>query len=270
MLHALRLTRFPLVDYATAWRWQEETAAAVRAGAAEALILLQHPPVYTLGRRPSYEHLLLSADELRRRGAGVVESDRGGDVTFHGPGQLVAYPILHLRRRGLGAVDYVRALEETVIRALDAFGLRGDRVRGRPGVWVAGAKVAAVGVRVRGGVATHGLALNVDADLSWFDAIVPCGLAGARVTSMARLLGRRVSFAAVEEAVIDAFEAVFDAELVEPTLTQQGYRGRSLLTGSLRGVPPYLLCPEGGADKSFRGRTQDAQPRARELVGSGR
>jgi lipoyl(octanoyl) transferase len=213
LTHRLRVFRFPQVDYASAWRWQTETAADVRDGAGEALALLQHSPVYTFGRRVRREHLLLDEQSLRQRGADVVESDRGGDVTFHGPGQLVAYPILNLRQRGLGPVDYVRALEETMIRTLAAFGLNGERVAGRPGVWLDHAKVGAIGVRVHGGVSLHGLALNVDTDLSWFAAIVPCGLSGAGVTSMQRALGFSPSVDAITEELIEAFADIFDSDL---------------------------------------------------------
>jgi lipoyl(octanoyl) transferase len=167
--------------------------------------------------------VLVDPAKLRARGADVIATDRGGDVTFHGPGQLVAYPILDLRRRGLGAASYVRALEQCVIDTLDAFGLRGERVAGRPGVWTrppaggAGemAKIAAVGVRIERGVSRHGLALNVSTDLTWFDAIVPCGIADAGVTSMARELGEAPAFAAVAGAFARAFQRVFDARLVD-------------------------------------------------------
>ena len=151
---------------------------------------------------------------LAARGAEVVAVDRGGDVTFHGPGQLVSYPILDLHTRDLRAGDYVRLLEQTVIDTLERFDVRGERVRGRPGVWVGRAKVAAIGVRVARGVSTHGLALNVDTDLAWFDAIVPCGIADAEVTSMARLLGAPPLFDQVVDAYRAAFEHRFDSRLV--------------------------------------------------------
>jgi lipoyl(octanoyl) transferase len=202
------------VAYESAWRWQLATAAEIRNGALEACALLEHAPVFTFGRRARYDHLLLEPDDLRSRGAAIVESDRGGDVTFHGPGQLVAYPILDLRTRRLGPSEYVRKLEEAIIRTLREFGLPGERSPGRPGVWVDGAKVAAVGVRVHDGVSTHGLALNVATDLSWFDAIVPCGIRDAGVTSLARLLTRCPGMPAVMDAFSEAFAAVFGSELV--------------------------------------------------------
>jgi lipoyl(octanoyl) transferase len=211
--HLVHLHHFDQVDYAAAWRWQEATAAAVREGGSEALALLQHPPTYTQGRHPRYEHLIASREELAARGAALVESDRGGDITFHGPGQILGYPILNLRARRLGPVDYVRRLEAVLIETLGHFGLPGRRLAGRPGVWVGDAKIAALGVRVQGGVSTHGFALNAETDLAWFDAIVPCGINDAGVTSMARELGYSPGIAAVETAIAGAFAGHFDAVL---------------------------------------------------------
>ena len=176
--------------------------------------MLEHQPVYSFGRRVRPEHLLISRDHLLERGAALVESDRGGDLTFHGPGQLVCYPVLDLRRRGLPPSDYVRRLETTIIEALRPFGLAGATVEGRPGIWFGREKIAAIGVRVQAGVATHGFALNVDTDLRWFDAIVPCGLADASVTSIQHLLGFSPGMSAVERSVCAAFENVFDSKLV--------------------------------------------------------
>jgi lipoate-protein ligase B len=205
MTRSVQVHRLGLLPYHDAWDWQRRTAGGVREGAAEAIGLLQHPPVYTFGRRVHRENLLVTPAD-----ADVVESDRGGDVTYHGPGQLVAYPILDLRRRNLGAADYVRLLEEAMIRTAAAFAVEGGRIRGRPGVWVNGAKLGAVGVHVQGGVATHGLALNVSTDLSRFDAIVPCGLAGISVTSVQRELGYAPAMAAVEDSLLAAFAGLFD------------------------------------------------------------
>jgi lipoate-protein ligase B len=204
--------RWAQKPYRQAWEEQESIAASVRHGGPESLVLVEHTPVYTFGRRVRPEHLLVAAQELNLRGAEVVESDRGGDITFHGPGQIVGYPILDLKRRGLGPSDYVRGLEETLIRTLDGFGIVAERSPGRPGVWVGNSKIAALGVRVRGGVTTHGFALNVSTDLSWFDAIVPCGLAGAGVTSMERQVGGgHFTISDVEHALVTEFEGVFDS-----------------------------------------------------------
>lgn len=195
-----------LVPYPAALTWQHARAGAIAAGTArEALVLLEHPPVVTLGRRANSAHVLASHSALAAQGIAVAHTDRGGDVTFHGPGQLIAYPLLHLRRRGIGPATYVRALEQAVIATLARCEIIGARVPGRPGVWVGNAKVAAIGVRVRGGVSMHGLALNVNPDLRAFETIVPCGLSDARVTSMEALCGARSvptpSLAAVAEVL---------------------------------------------------------------------
>ena len=208
------------IAYDAAWQWQQSMAAAIRErGAPEAIALLEHAPVYTFGRRPRHEHLLIDPESLRASGAEVIESDRGGDVTYHGPGQLVAYPILDLKARALGPGAYVRALEETAIETLSAFDIAASRWPGRPGVWIDGAKVAAIGVRVQGGVSSHGIALNVETDLARYDAIVPCGIRDASVTSIERVLGFSPGVAAVQDAFVRAFEAVFDSKLEPPPMT---------------------------------------------------
>ena len=203
------LLRPGLTPYEAAWQLQQRLAADVRAGSDPTLILLEHPPTYTLGSRGNAANILLSEERLRRLGADVVRSDRGGDVTFHGPGQIVGYPILDLRAMGLGPVAYVRGLEATLIDVLASYGIVAGRVAGRPGVGVGDAKIAAIGVRISGGVSTHGFALNVNSDLSYFDHIIPCGLADASVTSMQKLTGERFGLDAVIDAIVDSFEAQF-------------------------------------------------------------
>lgn len=213
----IELVRAGRLRYPDAWTWQRNRADAVRSGgAAEALMLVQHPPVYTLGMRGRTASMLVSDALLAARGAEVVQSDRGGDVTFHGPGQMVAYPILDVRRRGLGPSAYVRLLEASVIETLASFGVEAGRVAGRPGVWTGKdgthTKVAAIGVRIRDGVSTHGVALNVSTDLTWFEAIVPCGIADAGVTSLQGLLGAAPPHVDVEAAFLDAFGRAFHVE----------------------------------------------------------
>ena len=211
----VRLWRPGLVEYGRALEWQHARAAALYAGSeGEALALLQHPPVYTLGARGNDSNLLVTPQALAAFGAQVVQTDRGGDVTFHGPGQLVAYPILDLRGRGIGAARYVRMLETVMIEAVARFGVQAERVRGRPGVWVDGAKLGAVGVRVSRGVSRHGLALNVSTDLEWFARIVPCGIPDIEATSLARLLGEAPAMQEVEDALAEAFEREFGCTLV--------------------------------------------------------
>lgn len=217
-----------VIAYGDGLAWQGARAAVLRAGAAtEALALLEHPPVYTLGMRARAEHVLVSRAWLAARGASVVETDRGGDVTFHGPGQLVAYPILDLRARGLGPATYVRMLEACLISTLAHFEVRAERVAGRPGVWVetggAREKIAAVGVRVRDGVSTHGVALNVSTDIAWFEAIVPCGLPDATVTSMQRVLGAAPSMDAVMDAFASAFASAFVRSIEATAPLESGF-----------------------------------------------
>lgn len=202
--------RLGRVPYREAWDLQRRLVERRRTRAIpDTLVLLSHPPVVTLGRAGTRDHLLGTAGELAARGVEVVETDRGGDVTFHGPGQVVGYPIVDLDGRGRDLHRYLRDLEETLIRALGAFRIDAGREPGLTGVWVAGAKIAAIGIRVSRWISHHGFALNVDTDLTYFDLIVPCGLADRSVTSMQAVLGRTVQRDAVEAALVDAFEEVF-------------------------------------------------------------
>jgi lipoyl(octanoyl) transferase len=180
-----------LVPYRPTWDLQDELAdRRRRREIGDRLLLLEHEPVYTIGRGGDDRNLLATPERLATLGAELVRIDRGGDITFHGPGQLVAYPIVELRDP-LDLRRYVRTLEAAIIATAASFGVEADRVDGRPGVWVDGArKLAAIGVRVRRGVTTHGLALNVSTDLAWFTEMIPCGLADIEVTSLGRELGQ--------------------------------------------------------------------------------
>jgi lipoyl(octanoyl) transferase len=190
------------VPYRPTWDLQNALAERRRRREiGDRLLLLEHDPVYTLGRGGDAANLLASPQRLAQIGAEVVRIDRGGDITFHGPGQLVAYPIVELRDP-LDLRRYVRALETAVIGAAFEFGVHGDRRDGLPGVWVAERrKLAAVGVRVRRGVTTHGLALNVSTDLRWFDEMIPCGIPGCEVTSLEREADRPIRMEAVRDAL---------------------------------------------------------------------
>lgn len=173
------------------------------------LLLVEHdPPVITVSRRPdAIGHLLADKARLDALGVTVEATDRGGDITYHGPGQLVAYPIIDLNRAGLRLHGYMRRLEEAVIRVCAELGVRGERDADATGVWVGGAKICAMGVRVRRWVSMHGLALNVTTDLSHFDLIVPCGLAGRGVTSLAREVpGQAPSMSTVKALLAEALE----------------------------------------------------------------
>lgn len=173
------------------------------------LLLLEHPPTLTFGSRVRQEHLLASPEVLAARGIQVHPTRRGGDITYHGPGQLVGYPILHLNRCGRDLHRYVRALEEVLIRALETWGIHGERSPGQTGVWVGEEKIAAIGVEVRRWVTRHGFALNVTTDLSAFGLIVPCGIADKGVTSMERLMGNAPDRREIEEEITRRFAEVF-------------------------------------------------------------
>lgn len=212
----LSVVRPGTVPYLDAWDWQQRLAAARAAGdlQRDVVLLLEHPPVYTLGKRADRTNVLFDDATLARRGIEVVPVDRGGDVTYHGPGQLVGYPILQLV--GMRVVDYVRALEEILIRALASVGVAGERSEGYTGVWVGDEKVAAIGVRVSAGrVTTHGFALNVAPDLDDFTGIVPCGITDRGVCSLASL-GVDVTVDEMADRVDAAIAEVLGATL-EPT-----------------------------------------------------
>jgi lipoate-protein ligase B len=168
-----------------------------------------HPPVITLGWHTIPEHIIAHSDTLLRENIPVFHTKRGGDVTFHGPGQLVAYPILNLKENGLSVTDYVWKLEETAIRTLAALGIKGERITDWRGVFVGRDKIGSLGVRISGGVSMHGLALNVNTDLKHFDYIVPCGLSGVKVTSIARVRGQPVDMPSVKDILIMKFADIF-------------------------------------------------------------
>jgi lipoyl(octanoyl) transferase len=296
------------VGYGEGLRLQRKLVDLRKAGQiGDVLLLLEHAPVVTLGRNAKAAHVLASTDALAARGVEVFECDRGGDVTFHGPGQLVGYPIFDLRghelapldgdlrslagegaratqtRKTLGAVDYVRRLEEVLIRTCADFGIAAKRIAGLTGVWTeaadvvsglwpdcgsetryhttidttthatihtsAEAKIAALGVHISRSVTSHGFALNVNTDLSYFDLIVPCGITAKAVTSMQKELGREVDFTEVAQAVARNFGAVFGSQILWVD-TIDGLLGRVV------GVP--MKAPEDlrllrGEDELFMG-----------------
>jgi len=203
-----------LVEYAEGLRLQKEMVAHRKAGTIpDTLLLLEHPHVYTLGRNARRENVLMSADWLAARGVRVFETERGGDVTYHGPGQLVGYPILDLTRHRRDISWYMRSLEEVFIRTARDFGIEASRCDCAPGVWVGTDKLTAMGVHLSRWVTSHGFALNVNTDLRYFEWIVPCGIRDKGVTSLAKLLGHAVEMEAVTERVIEHFGDVFGLEI---------------------------------------------------------
>jgi lipoyl(octanoyl) transferase len=198
--------------YTACWEIQREVHARRRAGrCADTLLLTVHRHVYTIGKAGDDNHLLAGAGELAESGAEVVHTDRGGDITYHGPGQLVAYPIIDLAGRDPDVHRYLRDLEEVVIGTIGDNGIAGGREQEYTGVWVGGEKIAAIGIRVAGWVTMHGFALNVTTDLARFHRIIPCGIGHLGVTSMERCLGRPVPMDAVRDSAISHFERVFSS-----------------------------------------------------------
>jgi len=209
------------VGYAEATALQERLARALKdgePGALEQLLLLEHPPVITLGRNAHDADVLLDSAALRAIGMEIHRTDRGGQVTYHGPGQLVGYPILSLQPDRRDVARYLRDLEEVLIRTLARFGIAAGRAPSLTGVWVGDEKIAAIGIHLSRWVTTHGFALNVETELSHFDLIVPCGLRSRGVTSMRKLLGRPVGLEDVAAALAPEFAAVFDRRMVEPAV----------------------------------------------------
>jgi lipoyl(octanoyl) transferase len=210
-MRTLDVIRPGRVAYPDGLQMQEDRVAAVRAGEApEALFLLEHDPVLTLGRNAHAENIVAGPDLLAEKGITVHECGRGGDVTYHGPGQLVGYPIVDLAPDRKDVWKYVRGLEEAILRTLARFDVEGDRIPGLTGVWVGDEKVAAIGVRISRWITSHGFALNVTTDLTHFDTIVPCGIRDHGVTSLERLLGTPPSMDAVGDAFVEEFCALFE------------------------------------------------------------
>ena len=199
-------------DYDEVWALQKElhAEAAAEPGRPACLILVEHPPVITLGRRADKSNVLLSAAELARRGVELRHVDRGGDVTYHGPGQLVAYPIVRLTGERRDVRGYFRALEQVVINLLGEYEIAAGRHEGLTGVWLGDEKICAMGVAIRRWTTYHGIALNVSTDLEDFRLITPCGIADKGVTSMERLLGRGVPMKEVAEKLVRHFAAEFE------------------------------------------------------------
>jgi lipoate-protein ligase B len=212
-----------LVDYQEAWDEQQRLVHERAQGRiADQLLLLEHPHVFTLGRRGRTANVLSSDEEIAAAGAQLIHSDRGGDVTYHGPGQLVGYPILYLEENERDVPRYVRKLEEAIIRTLADFGVESGREPGFPGVWVGDEKICAIGVKISEWVTLHGFALNVTTDMNMWRHIVPCGIAGKGVTSLERLLPSPPSLAEVGERFVERFGEVFGRTMVRQPVTVAG------------------------------------------------
>lgn len=207
----LTVRRLGTVDYASALALQKETEQAVQAGTCDTLLLLEHPHTVTVGRRGNHSGVLAAGEELDSRGVTVFETNRGGKLTYHGPGQLVGYPVISLSPDREDVHRYVRDLEEVLLRTMADFHIAAFRIPGLTGVHTVHGKIAAIGVHIARWVTTHGFALNVNTDLSYFDLILACE--GERVASMESVLGGRVKMSEVEDRVVQRFAEVFEAEV---------------------------------------------------------
>jgi len=221
-----------LMEYGEAWKYQEELLlqnTSIKSDAAKNdtvaetthhLLFCEHPPVFTLGKSGKEEHVLISKEELLKRNIGYYPTNRGGDITFHGPGQVVGYPILDLERFYRDIGKYLRALEEVIILTLAHYGINGERSQGETGVWIdtgikiKARKICAMGVRCSRWVTMHGFALNVNTDLTYFNSIVPCGIPDKQVTSLSKELGADLDMEEVKNIIKINFENVFECKLI--------------------------------------------------------
>lgn len=198
------------LDYLETWELQLETHAAVATSEAEpTLLLVEHPPVITFGKKGGRANLIMQESWLKERGFALYDIERGGDVTYHGPGQLVGYPIFKIGRH---VRDYLRLLEQTIITMLQSYGIKAVGSPGYAGVWVGNEKIAAIGVAIKRDVSFHGFALNVNTQLEHFNYIVPCGISDKGVTSMKQLLGHEVDFTEVKARMLEAMRGAFALE----------------------------------------------------------
>jgi lipoate-protein ligase B len=204
MPHDAWLLNLPQTDYAAALNLQHDCAAARYDGRLERdlMILLEHPPVFTLGRRGGRDNLLVTEDQLNHKGIHIVPIERGGDITYHGPGQLVAYPIINLRAPRMGVVDLVTHLETAMARTAGHWGIRANGNKAFRGAWVGSRKLGSIGITVRRGVSFHGLALNVNNDLTPFEWINPCGIHGCTMTSLSVETGKALDMDAVRRQMV--------------------------------------------------------------------
>jgi len=199
-----------IVPYERALELQQRLAQARKDGRiGDVLLLLQHPPVFTIGRFRGEEDITAPPETLAREGIAVVHTNRGGSITFHGPGQLVGYPILNLKENGLGVREYIRKLEETIIMTLLTLGIQGRRMTEYPGVWVGEKKICSIGIHASHNITTHGFALNVNNDLRYFQYARPCGLSGEVMTSLSEVLKQRVELETVIEKLLSSFSETF-------------------------------------------------------------
>ena len=222
----VRAVDLGVTEYGSCWKLQQQLFDLRLADAIpDTLLLTEHQPVYTIGRSGDPNHLLAGLPELQEKGIALFHNDRGGDVTYHGPGQLVGYPILSLHNYYLDLHRYLRDIESVIISVLGQFGIRGSRIEGYTGVWVGNDKVCAIGIKSSKWVTMHGFALNVSTDLSYFDRIIPCGIFEKGITSMQELLGRTVTIAEVVPELLREFAGVFHVDIERAPINEMRTEG---------------------------------------------
>lgn len=199
-----------IADYKEAWDLQKKIHLYKQQNKYEDVIItVEHPPVYTLGKSGTRDHILISDEEMKTLGISYYEIDRGGDITFHGPGQLVVYPVFDLNNHYKDTHRFLRDLEEVIIQTLKEYGIEGARDEEYTGVWVNNEKICAIGIKVSRWITMHGLALNVNNELSYFDKIIPCGIFHKGVTGMKKILGKEANFAQINQKILENFRNVF-------------------------------------------------------------
>jgi len=210
-----------LMDYGEAWDLQHRLwLGRVERKLPDLLLLLEHSHVITLGRRGNRSHLIVSPEILEAMKIPIFHVERGGDITYHGPGQMVVYPILDLKDYGYRLIRYVDQLERVILRVLKDFGIEGRRDTSNRGIWVGGDKIASIGVAIKRWVSFHGFSLNYETDLKYFDLINPCGLLGQKMTTMSKILGTKISRESLAERIIFHFEEVFKKEWERKILSE--------------------------------------------------
>ncbi len=226
-----------VMEYQEAWDLQHLLWSGRAEGKLpDVLLILEHPHVITLGRRGNRSHLKAPPEILEELKVSVFHVERGGDITYHGPGQMVVYPILDLRDYGYRLIRYVDQLEEMILRVLRDFGIEGEKDSHNRGIWAKGSKIASIGVAIKRWVSFHGVALNYETDLKYFDLMDPCGLVGEKMTSMAKILGKEISREALEERIVFHFKEIFNRDWEQKNLEE-------LRTDGLRPIEAKAAIP---------------------------
>ncbi|MGE5363900.1 MAG: lipoyl(octanoyl) transferase LipB [Bacteroidota bacterium] len=223
-----------MIDYDTAWKLQKHLfEERHRGNVNDTLLLLEHPHTYTLGKTADKSNLTCTPEYLREKGISVFDIDRGGDITYHGPGQIVGYPVINLNEWHADAHLYLRSLEEVIIRTLGQYGLKTGRIEGLTGVWIENRKIAAIGIKISRWITMHGFALNVSTDLDYFGGIIPCGIRDKEVTSLNKELQRDITVENVKEKLLDNFKHIFSYDRIACSTADVKNRIAELVAASI-------------------------------------